>query len=222
MERWVTFDCYGTLIDWDAGIAEQLARLFPTAERMDLLARYHELEARVQKESQSLKYRAVLTQTLTQLAAEADLGLPEEEQDALARALPDWRPFPETHDALTRARDLGWRLAILSNSDPDLIAASKQLIDVTFDETVVASEIQSYKPSHGHWNEFFARTAAQREAYVHVAASLFHDIAPCNDLGLESIWINRKQEVPDISVARELPDLTTLPDVLEELVSLAR
>ena len=218
----MTFDCYGTLIDWDAGIAEQLARLFPTAERMDLLARYHELEARVQKESQSLKYRAVLTQTLTQLAAEADLRLPEEEQDALARALPDWRPFPETHDALTRARDLGWRLAILSNSDPDLIAASKQLIDGTFDETVVASEIQSYKPSHGHWKEFFARTAAQRDAYVHVAASLFHDVAPCIDLDLESIWINRKQEVPDISVARELPDLTTLPDVLEELVSLAR
>ena len=218
----MTFDCYGTLIDWDAGIAEQLARLFPAAERTDLLARYHELEARVQNESQSLKYRAVLTQTLTQLAAEADLRLPEEEQDALARALPDWRPFPETHDALKRARDLGWRLAILSNSDPDLIAASKQLIDVTFDETVVASEIQSYKPSHGHWKEFFARTAAQRETYVHVAASLFHDIAPCNDLGLESIWINRNQEVPDFSVARELPDLTTLPDVLGEMERLAR
>jgi 2-haloacid dehalogenase len=96
--------------------------------------------------------------------------------------------------------------------------ASKELIGVPFDETVVASEIGSYKPAHGHWEEFFRRTGADRVGHVHVAASLFHDIAPANELGLRSVWINRLDEAAGVQPDRELRDLDGLADVLDELV----
>ncbi len=117
------------------------------------------------------------------------------------------------------ARDAGWKLAILSNTDDDYIAASQVQIGVPFDEVVVAQEIGSYKPAHRHWDEFFLRTGAPREGHVHVGASLFHDIAPSNELGLRSIWINRLGERADaMAPTRELADLTLLPETLAELV----
>jgi 2-haloacid dehalogenase len=122
--------------------------------------------------------------------------------------------------ALEEARRRGWRLALLSNTDPDLIAASQVQIGVHFDEVVVASEIGSYKPSHKHWEEFFARTGAPRDGHVHVAQSLFHDIAPARELELRCIWINRAGRTagPGVAPDRELPDLNGLPDALDELV----
>ena len=119
------------------------------------------------------------------------------------------------HDALEQARGRGWKLAILSNTDPDYIAASQERIGVPFDEVVVASEIGSYKPALGHWRSFEQRVG--RLPDVHVAASLFHDVAPANELGLPSIWINRLGETPGPQPTRELPDLTRLADTLEEL-----
>ncbi len=110
------------------------------------------------------------------------LGAPEGEEGGLADSLPSWEPFPEVHDALAEARERGWKLAILSNSDPDLIAASKELIGVPFDETVVASEIHSYKPAVMHFLEFQARTLVDRNRHVHVAASIYHDVVPANTL----------------------------------------
>jgi 2-haloacid dehalogenase len=120
--------------------------------------------------------------------------------------------------ALAEARGRGWRLAILSNADPDFIEASKARLGVPFDETVVASEIGSYKPAHRHWEEFFARTGAPRDGHVHVAASRFHDIVPACDLGLRNVWINRLGEPPEPQPDRELADITRLADTLDELV----
>jgi 2-haloacid dehalogenase len=212
-ERWATFDCYGTLIDWNSGIRAELARMFGPEAAPTLLARYHELEPRVQAEDPTLPYRDVLRLTLARLG-----DVPDGDEDALARSLPHWPPFPEVPLALTEARERGWRLAVLSNTDRDLIEASKQQIGVQFDETVVASEIGSYKPAHRHWEEFFARTGAERSGHVHVAASLFHDIAPAHELGLASVWINRLEEKADPEPTRELPDLVELAEVLDELV----
>jgi 2-haloacid dehalogenase len=217
-DRWATFDCYGTLIDWNGGIGGELARLFGAAPAARLLERYHELEPQVQTEDPERSYRAVLTLTLERLAAEEALTIPDGESDALARSLPSWAPFPEVPPALEEARARGWRLGILSNTDRDLIAASKVRLGVPFDETIVASEIGSYKPGHRHWQEFFARTHADRARHVHVAASLFHDIAPANELGLRSIWVNRLGARAGPEPTREIADLTPLPDVLDELV----
>ena len=217
--RWATFDCYGTLVDWNGGIGGQLERLFGVESAPRLLARYHELEPAVQAEAYR-SYREVLTETLVRLAAEQGLAVPEGEEAALARSLPHWPSFPEVPAALEELRARGWRLAILSNTDRDLIAASERQLRVPFDVVVVAQDIGSYKPSHGHWHAFRERVAVAPERHVHVAASLFHDIVPATELGLTSVWINRLGERagPGAAPTRELPDLRDLADTLDALV----
>src|SRR5712692_1174944 len=115
-ERWATFDCYGTLIDWNGGIAGQLERLFGAAQRERLLARYHELEPAIQAAAPTRSYRDVMAIALERLAASDGVDLTRGETDALARSLPGWSPFPEVRTALNEARSRGWRLCILSNS----------------------------------------------------------------------------------------------------------
>jgi 2-haloacid dehalogenase len=216
-ERWATFDCYGTLIDWNAGIGAALGRLFGEGRAGELLARYHQLEPHVQAEGYQ-SYADVMRITVERLAGEAGLPLAEGQGRELARSLPDWPPFPEVRPSLEELRRRGWRLAILSNSDSDLIAASQRQLAVPFDVTIVAQEVRSYKPAPTHWAQFFARTQADRARHVHVAASLYHDIAPARRLGLKSVWINRLSERPEPEPTRELSDLAPLPDTLEELV----
>jgi 2-haloacid dehalogenase len=126
--------------------------------------------------------------------------------------------FEEVPAALTEVRDQGWRLAILSNTDRDFIEASMERIGVPFELAIVASEVGSYKPAHGHWNAFFNQTGADRAAHVHVAASLYHDIAPSRELGLTCVWINRLGEDPDPEPNAELPDLRGLGETLDGIV----
>jgi 2-haloacid dehalogenase len=217
MQRWATFDCYGTLIDWNGGIQDQLERLFGVQDAPRLLERYHELEPEVQQDG-SMTYKAVLTETLIRLAESERLPIPEGESDALPLSLPHWAPFEEVPAALTELRHRGWNLVILSNSDRDLIAESMKRLGVPIDLAIVAEELGSYKPCLAHWERFFEVTTADRQHHVHVAASLFHDIAPARELGLTSVWINRLGEQADPEPTRELTDLSSLPDTLDELV----
>ena len=216
-DRWATFDCYGTLIDWDGGIRGTLARLFPESDADELLARYHEVEPRVQLAG-DLPYRAVLTQALHLLADAEGLELAPEDEPALAEALPLWPAFPEVPGELEELRARGWRLGILSNSDPDLLAASLGQIGVPVDATVTAAEAGSYKPAHGHFLTFFARDGVDRARHVHVAASAFHDLAPAAELGFPAVWINRLGEASDLPRAAELSDLRGLAETLDRLV----
>ena len=216
--RWATFDCYGTLVDWNAGIRAELARLLGEADADRLLAGYHEIEPRIQAEQPQASYRDVMASTLAELASEAGASLPEEERDALGRSLPGWPVFPDVPDALTEARERGWRLFPLSNTDRDFIEASMAAIGVPFEGAIVASEIGSYKPAHGHWQAFYEQTGAGRSRHVHVAQSHFHDVVPAHELGIPSIWINRLAERAEPAPTRELPTLTGLADTLDELV----
>jgi len=216
VERWSTFDCYGTLIDWNLGIGRELERLFGVALARRLLQRYHELERELESEPFHT-YHEVLTLALEQLAQDEGIQLPEGEAGALARSLPEWPPFPEVPAALGEVRERGWKLAILSNTGRDLIAAAQRQLGVPVDLAIVAEDVQSYKPAHGHWDRFFEATTAERDRHVHVGASLFHDIAPARELGLISVWINRLGEQADPDPDRELPDLSRLPDTLDEL-----
>ena len=201
---WASFDCYGTLIDWNGGLRSALGS-------DELLEQYHELEPQVQAENPRRSYRDVMTEVSRRL------GVADE--DALARSLPEWEPFPEVPPALERARARGWKLAILSNTDRDFIEASMERIGVPFELAIVASEIGSYKPRLIHWQRFFEQVDVGRDRYVHVAQSHFHDIVPARELGLRSVWINRYGERHAPGATRELRDLTRLPETLDELAA---
>ena len=199
MERWATFDCYGTLVDWNAGIGAALGD-------PSLLERYHELEPVVQAEDPGRRYRDVLRETARRLGVDADP----------AASLPDWPVFPEVRDELEEARRRGWRLGILTNSDRDLIEASMETIGIPFDLAIVASEIGAYKPAHDHWHAF--ADAVGRLPDVHVAQSHFHDVVPATALGIPTVWINRLAETAEPPPSRELPSLHGLADALDGLV----
>jgi 2-haloacid dehalogenase len=216
-DRWATFDCYGTLVDWIGGIRGQLARLWPDADADALLTLYHQIEPAMQA-GRGIPYREVMAETLGRLAGTAGLAVPAGDEDVLGSSLPKWPVFPEVPTSLAALRKGGWRLAILSNTDPDLLDASLRKIGVPVDLRVVASEVGSYKPAHRHWESFFARTGADRERHVHVAASLFHDVEPCSRLGLRCVWINRLGERSGLPRSEELLDLAALPETLEALV----
>ncbi len=216
MSRWATFDCYGTLIDWNAGIGGVLERLYGAEQAPALLRRYHELEPEVQAEEYR-GYGEVMTLTLERLANETGLGIPEGESGVLPQSLADWPVFPEVPAALAELRRRGWSLAILSNTEHALITESQKRIGVPFDLVVTAEDTRSYKPAHGHWERFFEVTTADREHHVHIGASLFHDVAPARELDLSVVWINRLHEQGEPAPDRELPDLGGLPDALDEL-----
>jgi 2-haloacid dehalogenase len=216
-DRWATFDCYGTLIDWMGGIRATMAGLWPDADADALLHRYHELEPGHQA-GVGTPYRQVMAETLAEVAGAEGLAVPPGSADALGESLPAWPVFPEVPGTLAALRDAGWRLGILSNTDRDLLDASLSKIGVPVDVRVVASEIGSYKPAFGHWETFFTRTGADRARHVHVAASRFHDVEPCAQLGLPCVWINRTDERSDLPRAGEARDLAAVPDLLDALV----
>jgi 2-haloacid dehalogenase len=219
VDRWATFDCYGTLVDWNGGIHAQLERLFGVERAGELLVRYHELEPEIQTSNPGISYREVLTIALERLAAEEGLTLPEGETSALARSLPSWPVFDDVRPGLEEARRRGWHLAILSNTDRDLIDASMVEIGIAFHPVIVASEIGSYKPGKRHW-EVFREQLGENNRHVHVAQSLFHDIEPASELGIPTIWINRLDEPADPRPTLTLTGITTLADALDALVPL--
>jgi FMN phosphatase YigB (HAD superfamily) len=135
--------------------------------------------------------------------------------DALGRSLPGWPVFLEVPDALEHSRERGWKLAILSNTDRDFIEASMASIGVPFELAIVASEIGSYKPALGHWRAFEQQVG--RLPDVHVAASHFHDVVPATELGIPTVWVNRRLETAEPRPTRELPNLQRLPETLDEL-----
>ena len=216
--RWATFDCYGTLVDWNGGIGDQLERLFGPDSREAALARYHELEPQIETETPGAPYRDVLARGLAGVAESLGRDLPDDERDALGASLPEWPVFPEVPAALEEARERGWRLVILSNTDREYIEVSMRRIGVPFDLAIVASEVGSYKPAHGHWREFLRQTRADPSRHVHVAASLYHDVEPSRELGIPCVWINRLSEPVRGEPAAELPDLAPLADTLDRVL----
>jgi 2-haloacid dehalogenase len=218
-DRWATFDCYGTLVDWHGGVRESMLDVWPQADGAALLESYMRIEPTVQ-EGRGIPYREVMAETMQGVAGEFGLVVPPGRSHVLAESLPSWRVFPEVPVALSDLRDGGWKLAILSNTDADLLDASIAAIGVEIDERVVASGIGSYKPAFGHWEAFFRRTGADRTRHTHVAASLFHDIEPCAKLGLPAVWIDRLGESSMVPRSATLPDLADLPATLDRLVPL--
>lgn len=214
--RWASFDCYGTLVHWDSGVRAGLGEVLGDDEGFP---RYHELERQIQAERPAERYREVMALTLERLAVERSTPLEPGQREALGDALPGWPVHPDVPPGLAELRERGWKLAILSNTDRDFIEASMESIGVPFELAIVASEVGSYKPAHGHWKAFYEQTGADPGGHVHVAASLFHDIAPANELGIPSVWINRLGETPTTERPdAELPDLSGLAQALDRVL----
>lgn len=218
--EWVTLDCYGTLIDWERGITDSLLPLLPRGtDRAALARRYIEVEAEVEK-GEHLMYRDVLDRAGRRLLAEKGRPLGGDVPSSLPASLPSWQPFPEVPGALRELRRRGYKLAILSNVDRDLLAASIHNIGVEPELAITAEDVKSYKPARGHWREFEARTGAGARNTIHVAASLYHDIRPTTTWGYRNVWIARRIEpLRGATPTRILPDLAELPGTIDELGS---
>ena len=187
------------------------------ADVRSVLGRYHQLEREIES-GRYLRYRDVLDVCLARLAKERGRELAAAEATALSESLPRWPVFPEVPGALAELERRGWSLAVLSNCDRDLIGTSLPRLGTRVDRVIVAEDVGSYKPEHGHWQRFNELTGADPARHVHVGASLFHDMAPAHELGIDCVWINRLGEVADPVPSEELLDLSRLPDTLDALV----
>ncbi|MFF1946966.1 HAD family hydrolase [Rhodococcus qingshengii] len=214
MEKWLTFDCYGTLVDWRGGMTDALTSVAgPEAE--GLLEEYHRHEPDVQIGNPDWSYRAVLAEALRRAADVRGIDLDTDQLDVLGRTLPQWRVFPDTNRALTALRDAGFKLGILSNVDKPSLIRTIEGFDVGIDRVVTSSEIGSYKPALKHFSTFEELTGANKASWIHVACSWFHDVEPAHEYGIRSVYINRERTDhtggPSSAI---LPDLVELPEVV--------
>ena len=219
--QWISFDCYGTLVDWETGIFEAVAPVLAShgirKSRADILALFADVEPRVQRAGY-LEYRRVLCRVMALVGGELGFQPTGSDLACLADSLPHWPVFPDTVDAL-RALQSRFKLAVISNVDDDLFAGTAAALGIDFEVVVTAQQVRSYKPSLGHFHTAAAHMGVAADAWLHVAESLYHDIAPANRLGIASVWVNRPNRgggtrrtdaVPDLVV----PDLTALARIL--------
>lgn len=187
-----TFDCYGTLIDWQKGIEESLGALLRNAglgRSSPVFPVYDEAERAL--EGRYAPYRDILAAAAIQTSRRLGVPLPEGAAKGFAGSLPSWPAFPDTVDVLRELGRRGIRRFILSNVDRDLLLETVRRNSLEVDGVVTAEDVRSYKPAPAHWERFFDQTSLERSTVLHVAQSLFHDIAPASKLGLRTVWVNR-------------------------------
>jgi 2-haloalkanoic acid dehalogenase type II len=217
----LTFDCYGTLIDWESGIG----RWFEEAAAADgaavapsnALAAYAEIEPAVEARDYR-SYREVLAATALRAANRLGWSLAPERARTLAESLPSWQPFPDTNPALERLTATGYSLGILSNVDEDLLSSTLSHFTVRFELLITAQQVRSYKPALRHFHAAREQIGKNRR-WLHVAQSHFHDIVPAHALGIPVAWVNRKGQAgqPDVSPDMEVKTLGGLADRLDRL-----
>lgn len=220
----LTFDCYGTLINWEAGILPVLRRILSTHDKSiddaTLLRLYGDFEERAEQ-GPFRAYREVLKSVVRQFGAELKFTPTQKEQEALPESLSGWKPWPDTVAALQQLKTR-FRLAILSNVDDDLFAATRPKLGVDFDEVITAQQAQAYKPSLKIFELALTRIQAPAHRVLHVGQSIYHDVIPAQSLGVATVWVNRPSARPGIGAvkaAEAKPDLIVTS--LEELAAAA-
>ncbi len=219
-QRGYSFDCYGTLIDWEAGIRAELRQLAEQAE-IDLgdhsaagfMARREMIELQVEAEKYR-PYDEVLALSLTRCATEFDLTLGENDVEHFVDSLTDWEAFPDAPPFLQQLRSTGMPLAILSNVSRAGLRESVRKLGIAFDLLVTAEDVHSYKPAAQHWLEAQATLGIGARDFLHIAASLTHDVIPAGRLGVPCVWVNRRGEdlppgVDPVLVVRSLEELAS-------------
>ncbi len=209
----LTFDCYGTLIDWEAGILAGLRQILGpsgvVAGDDDLLERYARAEAAAES-GPYLPYREVLARSAAAVCSELGVTTGAADLAAFGGSVADWPAFADSAEALA-ALAAKYRLGVITNCDDDLFAASIERLGVTFDPVVTAQQVGAYKPSSRNFEVALERLALPRERILHVAQSLFHDHVPAKRLGLTTVWIDRRQGRPGSGAtppAEATPDLS--------------
>jgi 2-haloacid dehalogenase len=189
----MSFDCFGTLVDWLSGYRRILE---PVSGNMTerLLSAYHRQERLVESEQPFRSYKQVLALSLSRAANEIGLPLTEEQANVLSKEWHRQPVFDDVEPALAQLRSAGWKLAVLTNCDEDLFERTHNCFRQRFDLVVTAERVRSYKPANAHFNFFHEQTGVRTEDWVHVACSWFHDIVPARELGLRHIWLDREYE----------------------------
>ena len=201
----LTFDCYGTLIDWENGMLAALRPLFSRDGRKvsdaQILELYGEIEADLES-GPYLSYREILSQTAQEIGRRLKIEVSVDEAHGFASSITRWKPFMDTVAAL-QSMAKRFRLGIISNVDDDLFAETrKKLAPVEFDFVVTAQQMQSYKPCHKNFEEAIRRSGLTKDQILHAGQSLYHDIAPANTLGIRNVWVNRPSIRPGASATR--------------------
>jgi 2-haloacid dehalogenase len=223
--KFLTFDCYGTLIDWETGILGAFRSILNNHKKdlndAEILNLYAELESAI--ESGEFKpYREVLKEVVRGFSARLAFKPTEQEADSLPESVKDWRPFPDTVSAL-KSLARHYKLCIISNIDDDLFAHSARQLDVPFHVVVTALQARSYKPSRSNFRLALNQIGEPREQVLHVAESLFHDIVPARALGIKNVWVDRSKgkrgrasRTADVKPDLEVRDLKTLAELVEQ------
>jgi 2-haloacid dehalogenase len=215
VSRWISFDCYGTLIDWRTGMLECFAAVAGVELALPLLERYHQHEVQLQSTPSFLSYRRVLEGAFQRAGEQLGLRLSGEQVKELPNSIARWRAFDEVPSTLRALAEEGFGLAVLSNIDDDLIAGSLPKLGVLIDLVITSEQVGAYKPDHAHFNAFLSRANPDAAGWTHVGCSYWHDIEPCTDLGGVGIMVNRDGEPGPIDRASlVVSDLRDLPHVL--------
>lgn len=198
----LTFDCYGTLVDWESGILTQAGLAFGPAQPFDAVA---VLKSFVRHEAaleagNYVSYRRVLAETIRRIARDLEIELGEDAHLRFAAGLGEWPLFSDTRDALRRLASK-YRLVVLSNVDDDLFALTAQQLGVSFEAVITAQQVRSYKPATGHFTLARERLGLGPDNWLHVAQSLYHDHAPAKSLSLRSIWVDRPSRLAGTGLA---------------------
>ena len=209
----LTFDCYGTLIDWETGILSALHRILSAHGRKiddaTLLKRFGDFE-QFSEQGTFRPYREVLESMVHQLGVEFGFTPTADEARSLPASLPTWKPWPDTVAALRQLKTR-YQLAILSNVDDDLFAATRPQLAVPFDEVITAQQAQAYKPSLKLFELALSRIKTPAYRVLHVGQSIYHDVIPAQSLGLATVWVNRPSARPGVGAVKAAegkPDLT--------------
>ncbi|MPY91325.1 MAG: HAD hydrolase-like protein [Luteitalea sp.] len=219
--RWITFDCFGTLVDWHTGFADMLQAVAGdrTAE---LIRAYHECERLLEQERPHRLYRDVLKMGIARAAAEIGLPLTDRQAASLPERWGTQRVFADVEPALAALRAAGWKLAVLTNCDVALFAETHDGFRQPFDLIVTAEQVKDYKPSLAHFRYFWRVSGVERHDWVHVACSWYHDIQPAREMSIRRIWVDRGKTGDDPTAATlRLEDARALPESVQRLSSMS-
>jgi 2-haloacid dehalogenase len=220
----LSFDCYGTLIDWETGILSALRPLLErhgvSATEEQVLRLYTQYEAE-QEAGEYRSYRRVLQEVTERLASAFGFAPAQADRDILPNSVGQWPPFPDTVEALGRLKTR-YRLVILSNIDDTLFAETQRQLKVPFDAVITAEQVGSYKPDRANFQFLLNRLGVPRERILHVAQSLYHDHVPARELGFSTVWVNRRSRLPGTGLSLpaqvtpdlEVPNLKSLADAM--------